>query len=107
MDSPPPVDQLLARAVDEQLAEQRSWRQAMEGLAERLTRLEEVVAALPAEVAAAVEAAVRTGVAAELEVVGAELRRQVNDLGRLIVNDLGRLPKIIRDAAQGAAPRTE
>ena len=48
MDRPPRVDVLLARAVEEQITEQRSSREAMELMEERLEQLERTVAALAA-----------------------------------------------------------
>jgi hypothetical protein len=48
MEKPPRVDLLLARAVDQQVHEQRSWREALEGMEERLEALEETVAGLDA-----------------------------------------------------------
>lgn len=46
MDRSPRVDVLLARAVDQQLNEQRSWRGALESMEERLEALEETIAGL-------------------------------------------------------------
>jgi DNA repair exonuclease SbcCD ATPase subunit len=46
MDVAPRVDQLLAKAVDEQVSEQRLIREALETVADRLERLEATTAAL-------------------------------------------------------------
>jgi hypothetical protein len=46
MDVAPRVDRLLARAVDEQVSEQRLFRQALEEVAARLAHLEDTTAAL-------------------------------------------------------------
>jgi hypothetical protein len=46
MDVAPRVDRLFARAVDEQLTEQRLIREALEQLSERLARVEATTAAL-------------------------------------------------------------
>ena len=97
MDTSPRVDELLARAVDEQVAEQRSWRAAVEALTERVAAVELAIAALRDELGGAVESGARAAVAGELDGVSTELRRQISDLGRMIVNDLGKLPRIIRE----------
>ena len=89
------VDELVSRAMDEQVAEYRQWRDEAAALAERIERLEAAVDALRAEVAAGVADAARTGVAGEVDRLADDLRRQISDLGRLIVNDLGRLPKLL------------
>jgi predicted nucleic acid-binding Zn-ribbon protein len=47
----PRVDQLFARAVDQHLTEQRSWREALEDMEERLESLEEAVGRLEARLA--------------------------------------------------------
>jgi hypothetical protein len=46
MDVTPRVDQLLAKAVDEQVSEQRLIREALENVADRLARVEYTTAAL-------------------------------------------------------------
>src|SRR5438132_117321 len=46
MDVAPRVDRLFARAVDEQVSEQRLIREALDETAARLTRIEAVTAAL-------------------------------------------------------------
>jgi len=46
MDVTPRVDQLLAKAVDEQVSEQRLIREALEDVASRLTRVEHTTARL-------------------------------------------------------------
>lgn len=89
------VDELVTRAIDEQVNEYRRWRQEAAALAARVERLEAAVGALRAELGPAVEDAARAGVAEEVERLSADLRRQISDLGRLIVNDLGRLPKLL------------
>jgi predicted nucleic acid-binding Zn-ribbon protein len=47
----PRMDALLARAVDEHLTEQRSWREALEYVEERLESLEESVGKLESRLA--------------------------------------------------------
>jgi hypothetical protein len=89
------VDELVSRAMDEQVAEYRQWRDEAAALAERIERLEAAVDALRAEVAGGVTEAARLGVAGEVDRLADDLRRQISDLGRLIVNDLGRLPKLL------------
>lgn len=89
------VDELVSRAMDEQVAEYRQWRDEAAALAERIGRLEVAVDALRAEVASGVADAARAGVAGEVDRLADDLRRQISDLGRLIVNDLGRLPKLL------------
>lgn len=89
------VDELVSRAMHEQVAEYRQWRDEAAALAERIERLESAVDALRAEVAGGVADAARAGVAGEVDRLADDLRRQISDLGRLIVNDLGRLPKLL------------
>ncbi|HET7653811.1 MAG TPA: hypothetical protein VFK42_12290 [Acidimicrobiales bacterium] len=98
------VDELVSRAMDEQVAEYRQWRDEAAALAERIERLEAAVDALRAEVAGGVTEAARLGVAGEVDRLADDLRRQISDLGRLIVNDLGRLPKLLEQ--QQPAPPT-
>ena len=50
MDVAPRVDRLLARAVDEQVSEQRLIRDALDETAARLTRIEAVTAALETKI---------------------------------------------------------
>lgn len=94
------VDELVSRAIDEQVAEYRQWRAEAAALAERVTALEHAVASMRAEVADAA----REGVAGEVDRLSEDLRRQINDLGRLIVNDLGRLPKLLAERAPAPEP---
>jgi DNA repair exonuclease SbcCD ATPase subunit len=47
----PRVDALFARAVDEHLSEQRSWREALEYMEERLESLEETIGKLESRLA--------------------------------------------------------
>jgi hypothetical protein len=94
------VDELVTRALDAQVDEYRQWREEAAALAERVGRLEAAVEALRADVAAAA----REGVAGEFDRLSEDLRRQINDLGRLIVNDLGRLPKILAERPAEAQP---
>src|SRR5437773_1576539 len=47
----PRIDALFARAVDEHLSEQRSWREALESVEERLESLEETVGRLESRLA--------------------------------------------------------
>lgn len=110
------VDELVSRAMDEQVAEYRQWRDEAAALAERIGRLEAAVDALRAEVAGGVADAARAGVAGEVDRLADDLRRQISDLGRLIVNDLGRLPKLLEQQQhqqqqppqqQSAAPPAE
>ena len=96
------VDELVHRAIDEQVDEYRRWRDEATALAARVEALEGAVESLRAELAATVEGAAHAGVAGEIERLSADLRRQISDLGRLIVNDLGRLPKLLADAAPPA-----
>jgi len=91
------VDELVTRAIDEQVAEYRQWRDEAAALAERVERLEAALDALRADVAAGVTDAARAGVAGEIDRLADDLRRQISDLGRLIVNDLGRLPKLLAE----------
>jgi hypothetical protein len=93
------VDELVSRAMDEQVAEYRQWRDEAAALAERIERLEAAVDALRAEVAGGVTEAARLGVAGEVDRLADDLRRQISDLGRLIVNDLGRLPMLLEQQA--------
>jgi hypothetical protein len=51
MDVAPRVDRILAKAVDEQVGEQRLIRQALEDLSGRLARVEQTAAALDAKIA--------------------------------------------------------
>jgi hypothetical protein len=104
VDEPSRVEDLLARAVDEQVAEQRSWREAVEALTSRVGDLETAVSGLRHELAAVVEQGARAGVTGELEAVSAELRRQISDLGRMIVNDLGKLPRLLKETRAATAP---
>lgn len=94
------VDELVSRAMDEQVSEYRRWRDEAAALAERVERLEGAVDALRADLAAGVTDAARAGVAGEIDRLADDLRRQVSDLGRLIVNDLGRLPKLLEQQSQ-------
>jgi len=50
MDVAPRVDRLFARAVDEQVSEQRLIREALDETATRLTRIEAVTAALESKI---------------------------------------------------------
>lgn len=97
------VDELVNRALDEQVSEYRRWREEAAALAERIERLEAAVESLRGDVAAAVTDAAREGVAGEIDRLSDDLRRQISDLGRLIVNDLGRLPKILAERPPAAA----
>lgn len=98
------VEELLARAIEEQIAEARAYREAVDALTDRVERMEEAIASLRQELEVTVEGGARAGVSGELETVAGELRRQISDLGRMIVNDLGRLPQIIRDAQTPPPP---
>lgn len=89
------VDELVSRAIDEQVDEYRRWRAEAAELVARVEALEGAVESLRAELAASVEGAARAGVAGEVDRLTADVRRQISDLGRLIVNDLGRLPKLL------------
>ena len=95
------VDELLSRAVEDQVAEYREWRLAMDALGDRVERLETAVHALCEDLDRRVEGAARDAVSEQLEQLSGDIRRQISDLGRLIVNDLGRLPKLL---ATPAAP---
>ena len=97
------VDELVNRAIDEQISEYRQWREEAAALGARLEALEAAVEALRTELTSTVEGAARAGVAGEIERLSADLRRQVSDLGRLIVNDLGRLPKLLANGASAPA----
>lgn len=100
--SPGRVDDLLARAIDAELAVQRELRDAIEGLNARVDHLEQTITSLRADIASQVELAARMGLGERLDALTGDLRRQINDLGRLIVNDLGRLPQIVREAVAAA-----
>ena len=93
------VDELLSRAVEDQVAEYREWRLAMDALGERVERLETAVHALCEDLDRRVGGAARDAVSEQLEQLSGDIRRQISDLGRLIVNDLGRLPKILAPQA--------
>lgn len=98
------VDELVNRAIDEQIREYRQWREEAAALVARVDALEAAVEALRNELATVVETAAGAGVAGEIDRLSADLRRQISDLGRLIVNDLGRLPKLLATAQEAAAP---
>jgi hypothetical protein len=89
------VDDLVNRAIDEQITEYREWRAEAAALRARVEALETAVERLTAELSATVERAARAGVAGEIDRLSADVRRQISDLGRLIVNDLGRLPTLL------------
>ena len=72
---PPRVDELLSRAVDDQVAEYREWRLAMEAVADRVERLEAAVRALCDDLDSRVEGATRTALSELLEQLQAEIRR--------------------------------
>jgi hypothetical protein len=97
------VDELVSRAMDEQVAEYRQWRSEAAALAERIERLEAAVEALRTQVAGGLADAARAGVAGEVDRLADDLRRQISDLGRLIVNDLGRLPRLLEQQQSPAS----
>jgi len=121
--SSPRVDALFARAVDEHLTEQRSWREALEYMDERLESLEETVGRLegrlakwsdPSEVADEVigleeeismalarfhkrlETASDTIVAAASEAIAAQVAPLREELAALL-EDLQALPEILAE----------
>ena len=100
------VDELVNRAIDEQISEYRQWREEAAALVARVEALEAAVGALRSDLATVVETAAGAGVAGEIDRLSADLRRQVSDLGRLIVNDLGRLPKLLATAHETAPAAT-
>jgi hypothetical protein len=95
MDPPSRVEELLARAVDEQVGQQRAWRDSMDELAQRVAALEASVESLRADLSGAVQTAAREAIAGELDDVAGELSRRVSELGRMIVRDLGRLQQVL------------
>lgn len=98
------VDDLLSRAIDEQVAEYRTWREAMDALTARVDQLEAVIQSLRDDLADLVGDAARLAVRDAVDAGSDDLRRQISDLGRLIVNDLGKLPQIIRAASAPGQP---
>lgn len=102
------IDDLLSRAIDEQVAEYRSWREAMESFAARVDRLDAVVQGLRAEVAGVVGDAARAAVSEAVETMSADLRHEISDLGRLILREPARAPDGAHpgsdDATHGVAP---
>jgi hypothetical protein len=132
MDVAPRVDRLLARAVDEQVNEQRLIRQALEDVAARLSRVEDTTAALDEKIgpwsdpgAATADLAVRVeerfanrldelemrlddmAVTVErraVESMSADLEEVADEL-RKAVNELGRL--LVRDRGRITNTLTE
>lgn len=71
-----------------------------EELRRRLTAIESGLASIGERLDAlgpTIESSVREAVAKDVEVVAADLRHTVSDLGRLLVRDLGRLSKILSE----------
>ncbi|MDQ6910031.1 MAG: hypothetical protein M3Z84_04485 [Actinomycetota bacterium] len=71
-----------------------------EELRRRLTAIESGLASIGERLDAfgtTIENSVREAVAKDVEVVAADLRHTVSDLGRLLVRDLGRLSKILSE----------
>jgi len=89
MDVTPRVDQLLARAVDEQVSEQRLIREALDRFGDRLTRLEATAAALEEKInpwsdpgAATADLAVR--VEERIRKRFDDLETRIGDLGTIV-----------------------
>jgi hypothetical protein len=86
------VEDLLDRAVKEQVESLRDWRATLTELVDRVAALEAPVAALhAAPTAEAVHADLREVVSNELATVALILRREIDDVGRKVRHDLGML----------------
>jgi hypothetical protein len=77
------IHELLHTAVEEQMADQRALREALEAIVTRLDAIEARLTAL--------EDAPKL----QLETVTGAIDRRISDLGRMIVRDLGSLPHLL------------
>jgi hypothetical protein len=90
------VEELLTRAVGEQVRGLRDWRDALAGLGDRVSALEAAVhelrASLPGEVGAEVRANLHDVVSTELATAALILRREIDDLARMIRTEFDARP---------------
>jgi hypothetical protein len=87
------VEQLLTQAVDEQVQGLRDWRDALGALTTRVGALEGAITELRESLPDAISAQLRDAVSGELATVALILRRQIDDVTRML-----------RDAVAEVAP---
>jgi hypothetical protein len=91
------VEELLTRAVNEQVQGLRDWRDALAGLSDRITALEDAVAELRVALPDAAGAQLRDVMSSELATTALIIRHEIDDLGRVLRADLDalRAPEVI------------